>query len=454
MLIQDRVPYASLRRALFIGITASIVLFLGAGRSLSSQGKAADKELKAKIAELLKGLDASKATARQEAQEELIKLGPEIVPLLPAQDSDELSAEQRRRIIEIRKALGTVTGKASLSASKVTLSAKGITLSDAVAEIQRQTGNQIVDLRDEFGQPVTNPEFAAEWKDKGFWEAMDEMSQKTQVSYYLHTGERQLGLVMQPSAPRPTAYAGPLRITLDQIVRRIQYENSQKECVLQFEIAWEPRVRPILFEMKPDEVEVIDDLDRKIAAEADRDEPVPQGQPGNIKAAVDGSMIRTDFILKLAKPEKGAEKLKVVRGKMGVVLPADIQTFDFAELTKAKNVKKQKGNVTVVLEQFKALDEGLWAADVLLEFDAASEAFESYETWFYDNEAFLQKPDGTRFATNGGTTLTESGDGRVGIQYRFVDAPGKIGDYKLIYKTPSTIVRDSVSFEFKDIELP
>ena len=41
-----------------------------------------------------------------------------------------------------------------------------------------------------------------------------------------------------------------------------------------------------------------------------------------------------------------------------------------------------------------------------------------------------------------------------GFGYRFVDAPGKISDYTLVYKTPSTIVTDTVPFEFNDLELP
>lgn len=34
-----------------------------------------------------------------------------------------------------------------------------------------------------------------------------------------------------------------------------------------------------------------------------------------------------------------------------------------------------------------------------------------------------------------------------------MDAP-KMADYKFVYRTPSTIVRESVSFKLRDIELP
>ena len=455
--LSARVPPKSFRRGgsrLAVALVVMSVM-LGWSGSLRSQDKPDEKQLKAKVAELVKGLDASKAGDRQAAQDELVKLGPAAIPFLPAADAEDLSAEQKRRLADVRSELGKQSGKASMESSKITLSGKGITLSDAIAAIQKQTGNQIVDLREEFGQQQTNPEFSVDWKDKPFWEAMDELCSKTQLSFYLHTGERVVGLVSGPNPPKPIAYGGPLRFTCDQIVRRIQFENRQKECLLQMEIAWEPKQRPILFEIKPDELIVKDDQDRDIKVEAENARPAAeQDEPSGMKAAVDASMIRTDFIIHLAQPPKGAEKIKSLKGKMTVVLPTNIQSFEFADLAKAKNVKKQSNNVTVTLEKFKVLDDGLWGAEVVLEFEAKSEAFESYETWFYDKEAYLQKADGTRFPTNGGMTLTESGDGRIGIQYRFVDAPGKLSDYKLVYKTPSTIVKDSVSFEFKDIELP
>jgi hypothetical protein len=420
---------------------------------IRAQDASVKRELSEKVADLVKRLDAPKAAARQEAQAELIKLGAEALPLLPSDDTDELSAEQRRRLTEVRTALAGSGAKAVVAGSKLNLVAKGITLSDVVAEIQKQTGNQLVDLREEFGQDVTNTEFMVDWKDKGFWEAMDELSAKSGVSYYLHTGERQLGLVAQPLPATPVAYAGPLRIAFTQIVRRVQFETNQKECLLQFEIAWEPRLQPILFEMKRDQTQVIDDQDRKIEVQGGGMAEAPEEETSTLKAAVDGSMVRTDFIVHMAQPAKGAEKLRVA-GVLNIVLPADIQTFDFAELGKSKNVKKEKGKVAVTLEQFAVLDEGLWGADLVLEFGSGGEAFESYETWFYDNEAYLQRADGTRFSMNGGVTLTESGDGKLGIQYRFVDAPGKLAEYKLVYKTPSAIVQEAIPFEFKDIELP
>lgn len=209
----------------------------------------------------------------------------------------------------------------------------------------------------------------------------------------------------------------------------------------------------MVFEVDPNELEVVDDQGRKVAIEAGERRPMAEEGEMVMKQPVDSTVIRTDFFIRMAQPPKGAEKL-TIKGKMTVTMPAEIQAFEFPDLVKAKNVKREKGNVSVTMERFKELEEGIWAAEMLLEFEAKGEAFESHETWYYDNEIYLQKADGTRFSLNGGTAQTQSEDGRLGIQYRFTDAPGKMSDYKLIYKTPSTIVREKLEFEFKDVELP
>src|SRR5262245_58081243 len=102
------------------GLHASLILLFGfaaAGNPLEQS----DDALKTKVAELVKELDASKATARQSAQEKLIQLGADALPLLPAPDAKGLSAEQKRRLGEIRTALGNSSGKLPLAGSQITL---------------------------------------------------------------------------------------------------------------------------------------------------------------------------------------------------------------------------------------------------------------------------------------------------------------------------------------------
>src|SRR5436305_398145 len=61
-------------------------------------------DLKPKVARLIKQLDDNDSTKRTEAETELIKLGVDILPLLPEKD-EGLSAEQKRRLASVRSTL-------------------------------------------------------------------------------------------------------------------------------------------------------------------------------------------------------------------------------------------------------------------------------------------------------------------------------------------------------------
>src|ERR1043166_2765575 len=61
-------------------------------------------DLKAKVAKLIKQLDDNDSVKRTEAETELIKLGADILPLLPEKE-EGLSAEQKRRLASVRATL-------------------------------------------------------------------------------------------------------------------------------------------------------------------------------------------------------------------------------------------------------------------------------------------------------------------------------------------------------------
>ena len=49
---------------------------------------------------------------------------------------------------------------------------------------------------------------------------------------------------------------------------------------------------------------------------------------------------------------------------------------------------------------------------------------------------------------------TASDGGKLGFEYLFVDAPGKLADYQFVYETPSQVLTIPLEFEFKDVPLP
>ena len=99
-----------------------------------------------------------KAGSPGRGQARLIKLGAKVLPLLP--DSAGITSKERKeRLEKVRASLQRADEEVSTSASLVTIHAKAIRLSDALGQIQKQTGNGITDLREQLGVEVTNPAF-------------------------------------------------------------------------------------------------------------------------------------------------------------------------------------------------------------------------------------------------------------------------------------------------------
>ena len=139
--------------------------------------------------------------------------------------------------------------------------------------------------------------------------------------------------------------------------------------------------------------------------------------------------------------------------KASVTVPAGLKTFRFPSLAVNGSVTQKQGDISVILEETE-VDEQVWKVNVALYYPGEGEAFESYRQGLFNNRLWLQKADGARFEHNGGFSNTASDKGNLGFEYLFVDAPGKPGDYGLVYETPSKVLTIPLEFEFKDVPLP
>ena len=131
--------------------------------------------------------------AREAATTSLIKLGPKIVSLLP-DPSTVKSTERKDRLERIRAALRKAEDDVNIHATKVTIQGKGIRLSEALQQLQKQSGNAITDMREQLGAEVTNPALDLDLTDKTFFEALDEIVRQAQVGDDFFTGDGSIGI--------------------------------------------------------------------------------------------------------------------------------------------------------------------------------------------------------------------------------------------------------------------
>src|SRR5689334_2137497 len=148
--------------------TTLAVLLAGLLAAPVARGQVADAALKDRVAQLVEKLEAPKAEDRDAAQAALIKLGARVIPLLPEPTKG-----------------------------------KGIRLTEAIKQLQAQSGNVITDLREQFGADVTNPALDLDIDGKPFFEALDLVARKAGVVPNPYTGDGTIGLMAGGEPGKP-----------------------------------------------------------------------------------------------------------------------------------------------------------------------------------------------------------------------------------------------------------
>ena len=422
-------------------------IVLAAGLSMTgpfASAQTSDAALKDRVGQLLERLDAPKPETRKAAEEALIKLGAKALPLLP--DLEKVTdAEKKERLTRIRAAVSEVAEQLNLGATKITLKVKGMRLSEVIQTLQAKSGNTITDLRESEGAETTNPSLDFDIDDKPFLEALDIVCKKAEISPNFFTGDGSIGLMGgKPAEAALIVYSGPFRVAFKQIgsVRDLQAGTSTANA--QFEVAWEPRLRPMLMKLKADEIKVTDDRGKEVKVQVENENTDVVIRPENPVAEMNLTFI---------SPEREAKKLASLKVNAEFSVPAGLKLFRFPNIAVKDPATVKQGDIAVTLEGSE-VDEQVWKVNVLLAYPGQGDAFESYRQGLFNNRIWLQKSDGSRFEHNGGFSNTSSDGGKLGFEYLFVDAPGKPGDFGLVYETPSQVKTIPLEFVFKDVPLP
>ena len=433
-----------LSRAFGSNLLASLALLAPLYWShVQAQTETTDAALRDRVLQLIERLDDPKPEARDEAEARLIKLGARALPLLP-DPASVTSKERKERLEKVRATLRQAAEETSTVASRVTIQAKAIRLSEALGLIQKQTGNGITDLREQLGGETTNPAFDLDIHDVPFHEALDRVARLAEVSVNAFTGDGTIGITAEmPSKDPLIQYVGPFRVAFKQLTEVRDLQAGTSAASAQLEVAWEPRLRPMLLTLKSDGLAVKDDKNREVK---------PQAMMESNEVVLRPENPAVEMNLNLEAPDRSAVKLSSFRIKADVTLPAGIKTFRFPSLAQ-ENVTRKQGDVSATLQNVE-IDEQVWKVNVELVYPGNGPAFESYRQGLFNNRIWLQKADGSRFEHNGGFSNTSSDGGKLGFEYLFVDAPGKPADYQLVYETPSKVVTIPLEFEFKNVPLP
>lgn len=427
----------------------SVLLWSGLllGQADTGANPAADvADVAAQVRRLVLQLDDDSSAKRQAAEEELLKLGPRVLDVLPPVRTNT-SAEVKVRLQRIRTALEKASAEAASLPSLVTLEGT-MPLTAALAAIEKQTGNKFADFRPRFNQQKTDPMVTVAWSKVTFWQALDDLLDQAELTVYNFGGEPgTLALIARDAAERKRSgratYSGLFRFEGVRIQSMRDLRTPENDSLrYTLEVAWEPRLAPIVLQLSLAEIK---------AADGDGNPLTVADRRSQLEIPVESSIPATELIVPLELPRRTVQEIATLNGQIAALLPGRVESFEFSGLEAAKTAEQQKAGAIVTLEPIRKNGE-VYEVRVRLKFDKAANALESHRGWVLNNVAYMLDAKGQRL-DHLGLEQTRQDVNEVGVAYLF-DCEDGLKGCKFVYKTPSMIIRLPVSYELKKIELP
>jgi hypothetical protein len=409
----------------------------------------ADAEITSQVRQFVRQLGSSQLAERDAAEKALVELGPAAIDVIDNIPPRSLAgAEQKTRLARVRDVLYQKAVEAATLATTVTLTADAMPLSEVLREIEKQTGNRIVDKRGDFGQQGTDPKITLKLDATPYWQALDQVLDLANLTTYNYSGEKNAtSIVGRQDEQTPRAvnatYSGVFRFEPVQIEAIRDLRNPENKVLkLFFEVAWEPRINPIALAQPLSAIQVTDEDGQTIAV---------SGRMGTVEVDTNPEISAAELEIPLALPPRSVEKIAKFAGTLSALVPGRVETFTFDNLAKAKDVEQKRAGATVVLQDVRKNGD-IYDVRMVLRFDKAANALESHRGWVLANEVYLLSAKGQRNEPAGYETTRQSPT-EVGFAFKFV-VDGTLDGQKFVYKTPAAIVEKEVKYELHDILLP
>lgn len=403
-------------------------------------------EWESAVRRLLRQLDADELAQRDAAETELVRMGPAALPLLRGAEP-RLSAEARTRVARVVQQLQRIEGLTGAEASVVELEKRRAPVSKILAELERQSGNRIIDYRAQFHQVAIDPQVEVQFRETPFWQALDETLDAARLTVYAYGAPRAICVVARPEGHGPrragACYRGPFRFEAVAIrAQRNPRQPSADGLTVEIELSWEPRVQPIVLRHS------LADLSAKL----DTGESLASAQQaGAVEIADFADRTAQRLQLPLPLPPRSAKRLALLQGRLHTVLPGRPETFVFDGMGGARPVAKRGAAAVVVVEQSRQRNDQL-EVRLTLRFDNPGEALATHRGWVFRNPARLRTADGRLLSPIGAETVKQSLR-EVGISFTF-DYSGEPNAVQFIYQTPTILAVADFDYELSDLPLP
>ena len=403
-------------------------------------------EWESAVRRLLRRLDADELAQRDAAEMELVRMGPAVLPLLRGAEP-RLSPEARARVARVVQQLQRIDGLTGVQASIVELEKRRAPVSKILAELERQSGNRIVDYRAQFHQVAIDPVVELQFSEAPFWQALDETLDAAKLTVYAFGTPRAICVVARPEGHAPrragACYRGPFRFEAVAIrAQRNPRQPSADGLTVEIELSWEPRVQPIVLRQS------LADLSAKL----DTGEMLASAQQaGSVEIADFADRTAQRLQLPLPLPPRSAKRLSLLQGRLHAVLPGRPETFVFDGLGGGRPIVKRGAAAVAIVEQTRQRGDQ-FEVRLTVRFDNPGEALATHRGWIFRNPARLRTADGRLLSPASAETVKQSLR-EVGISYSF-EYSGEPGAAQFIYQTPTILAAADFDYELTDLPLP
>ncbi len=404
-------------------------------------------EFQRQVENLLNRLNDDLRSVRTRAEQELLHLGPTILPFLPTPKLTPTvsvrAAVRRIRIkVEQRKA------RRSVLSSQVTLQGK-FQLNRVLEQIQTQSDNSI----DKSGLTprVLDMSVTIDYQRQPFWRVMDNLVSRANLQYNFHTNSNglklELGSADGNGDKNVVSYSGAFRIEAKPArVRMIFGDDGHRLLRVPVLLTAEPRLRPLVLKYSAADISATTD---------DRVPLKPQNPEASYEIPLGTGETQLRPELNFTVPVSSVPLRLNLRGTFVMQIAAGTERIAFTDLPNAQGVARRRGGVTVVLKKanFSRGPKGQVQArlQVGVSYDFGGPEFESHRTWIYHNQVYLQTKDGRSVDYDGLYTGRQS-NGAIIVEYQFESLVDKPINYHLIYEAPTLIT--NIPIELQISKLP
>ena len=397
-------------------------------------------DVRTSVRTLVDKLDANSLADRKQAEEQIVALGTKALAHLPS-STRRLSVETRDRLARIRKTLEKLAASESIEPSLFSyIEMDQVPLALVLKELATSSSNRV------YLPTGDGPRVDVKFEATPYWQVLDGLLDEAGMTIYPFADAKGFRLEPRASALRPrtrrAAYRGAFRFEATNVrLERDAREAGDGLLHIKLQAAWEPRLAPIAVGLKPQTLKIVDDADAAVS--------VDRATSGSAVAVAPAQMA-AELELVLAPPPRSANSIASLAGKIAVLMPTARVRFEFDALDAERARREKIGDVSVVLDKVRKVDD-LLQIGLVVQFKDAARGLESHLDWESKDEAYLIGSDGKKLLPVRREMQKQGDEVKWGYWFRGATKPA---DYRLVYDVPSDIVELEVPFELKDIKLP